>query len=168
MESTSMTPVEFRHALSHFATGVTIITTERSPGLVHGMTANSFTSVSLDPFLILVCIDRRAQMLPLLQRRGFFGVNVIREDQQALSEYFARPVEDSSVEAQLGIRYKWLGNGIPVLEDALMHIGCRVSATYPGGDHAIIVGEILSAEIYYGQPLLFFRSQYRRMSPLAE
>jgi flavin reductase (DIM6/NTAB) family NADH-FMN oxidoreductase RutF len=87
------TSSEFRLALGQFATGVTIVTAERAPGLVHGMTANSFTSVSLDPLLILICVSENAQLLPLIQRHGRFGVNILRDNQRAISEYFARTEE---------------------------------------------------------------------------
>src|SRR5437879_11168876 len=90
MPTSSLSSTEFRKALGHFSTGVTVITVEREPGKIHGMTANSFTSVSLDPMLILVCVDQRAKMLPLLQKKKKFGVSVLKQNKQAISVYLAQ------------------------------------------------------------------------------
>src|SRR5712664_4710989 len=84
MPTPQLTAFEFRKAMGHFTTGVTVVTVEREPGKVHGMTANSFTSVSLDPMLILVCVDQRAKMLPLLEKKKSFGVSVLKQNQQAV------------------------------------------------------------------------------------
>src|ERR1700682_4008798 len=91
MLTPQLTAFEFRKALGHFPTGVTVVTVEREPGKVHGMTANSFTSVSLDPLLILVCVDQNAQLLSFLKTRRRFGVNILSSNQKALSEHFAKP-----------------------------------------------------------------------------
>src|SRR5499433_247663 len=94
MSSAPLTSLDFRRALSQFATGVTVVTAECAPRRVHGMTANSFTSVSLDPPLISICVDERAHLLPFVKERGKFGVNVLKQDQQHWSEFFARPEQD--------------------------------------------------------------------------
>ena len=86
MTATPLPALEFRRALGHFATGVTVVTVEREAGQVHGMTANSFASVSLDPPLVSVCVDHRARLLPLLKEKQRFGVNVLKREQQAYSE----------------------------------------------------------------------------------
>jgi flavin reductase (DIM6/NTAB) family NADH-FMN oxidoreductase RutF len=160
------TPAEFRLACGQFATGVTVLTVERTPGKVHGMTANSVTSVSLDPLLLLICVDHRAQFLPMVKEKRRFGVNVLKENQQEISRYFARPEEKSEIEAQLGIRYRWTESGIPLLEGALAHMTCNVVASYIAGDHTIFIGEVASTEIFDGEPLLFFRGAYRRLASL--
>src|SRR5438552_8057463 len=90
MPTSSLSSSEFRKALGYFTTGVTVVTVEREPGKIHGMTANSFTSVSLDPMLILVCVDHRSIMYSLLQKKRQFGVSVLKQNQQAISEYFAK------------------------------------------------------------------------------
>src|SRR5260370_38045889 len=95
MPPTTPSTSEFRLALRQFATGVTVVTAERAPGQVHGMTANSFTSVSLDPLLVLICVSQTAQLLPLLKRRKRLGVDILKNHQQAISEYFA-PTEDNA------------------------------------------------------------------------
>jgi len=165
MNSTRITSSEFRLALGQFATGVTVVTVERASGRVHGMTANSFTSVSLDPPLILVCVDQKAQLLQLLKDRKRFGVSILKDDQEAISEYFAQTEESAEVEARLGIRYRWTETRIPLLEDALVHIACGVVASHVAGDHTVFIAEVESAEIYDGEPLLYLRGDYRRVAP---
>ena len=129
------------------------------------MTANSFASVSLDPFLVLICVDGRSHLLPLLKQNGAFGVSVLKEHQQALSVYFAQAEQTTESEAKLGIHYRWTQAGIPLLEDTIAQIVCRVVASYVAGDHTIFLGEVQSAELFAGEPLLFFRSQYRQLAP---
>jgi flavin reductase (DIM6/NTAB) family NADH-FMN oxidoreductase RutF len=96
MTATPLTATDFRHALGQFATGVTVVTAPRAPGQAYGMTANSFASVSLDALLILVCVDQRSHLLPLLKQNRFFGVNVLKEHQQPLSVYFAQLIKHRS------------------------------------------------------------------------
>src|SRR5467141_776068 len=119
MAISSLDPVTFRRVAGTFTTGVTVITVERDPGVVHGMTANSFTSVSLDPLLILVCVSHEARLLSFLKTQRRFGVNILREDQQALSEFFAKIEQTPEEDARLGIRYRWTSSGIPLLEGGL-------------------------------------------------
>jgi flavin reductase (DIM6/NTAB) family NADH-FMN oxidoreductase RutF len=165
MASTPPTATEFRLACSQFATGVTVVTAERAPGLVHGMTANSVTSVSLDPLLLLVCVAEQAKLLPLVKAKKRFGVNVLKENQQAISKYFAQTEENAEVEASLGIRFRWTPGGIPLLEDSLVHFACKVVASYIAGDHTIFIAEIESVEVFDGEPLLYFRGNYRAIAP---
>jgi len=165
MTAAPITTTDFRHVLGQFATGVTVITVERGPGSAYGMTANAFTSVALDPLLILVCVDQRSHLLPLLQQKRFFGVNVLKDTQQALSVYFAQPNQSPEAEAPLNIRYRWSPDGVPLVEDTLAHLVCRVVANYMAGDHTIFLGEVQTAELFPGDPLLFFRSQYRQIGP---
>lgn len=161
MAATHPTRGEFRLALGQFATGVTVITARRAPNQAHGMTANSFTSVSLDPLLILVCVCEDAQMLPLIKKEKRFGVSILKENQQATSEYFAQTKESAEIEARLGIRYRWTPSGIPLLEDALAHLTCEVVSSHVAGDHTIFIAEVTSVEVYGGEPLLYFRGYYR-------
>jgi flavin reductase (DIM6/NTAB) family NADH-FMN oxidoreductase RutF len=159
MAENSIPSLEFRHAMGHFATGVTVLTVEREDGSVHGMTANSFASVSLDPPLVSVCVDERAQILPLLKQRGRFGINVLRHDQQALSEFFARP--DQSAALQNGsVSFHWNQEKIPLLNDVLCWVSCRLFAAHPAGDHTIVIGEVHALRTFEGRPLLFYRGEY--------
>ena len=165
MAPTTPTTSEFRLALGQFATGVTVVTAERAPGCVHGMTANSFTSVSLDPLLILICVNQSAQLMPLVEQHKRFGVNILKDNQREISEYFARTEESAEMEKQLGVRYRWTKTGIPLLEDALVHLGCNVVASHVAGDHTIFIAEVESVEVYDGEPLLYLRGDYRNLAP---
>src|ERR1700722_19773000 len=113
--TTPANSLTFRQALGQFATGITVVTVEYEPGKVHGMTANSFTSVSLDPLLISVCVDQRAVMLPFLCEQKRFGVNVLKEHQQAISEFFAQPGQNEDTEDRLNIRFCNSPSGVPLL-----------------------------------------------------
>jgi flavin reductase len=160
MPTTSPAPDLFRRVMGSFPTGITVVTVEREPGQVHGMTANSFTSVSLDPLLILVCVDQDARLLSYLKTQRRFGVSILRDTQEQVSKHFAKPQQDPAEEARLGIRFQWTSSGIPLLEDALAHLSCNVAAQYMAGDHTIFVGEVESIELKEGQPLLYHRGKY--------
>lgn len=149
--------------MGSFPTGVTVVTAEREPGKVHGMTANSLTSVSLDPLLILICVDLKARLHGYLKAQRRFGVNILKDSQQPLSEFFAQPEQDPAEEARLGVRFCSTPSGIPLLEGVLAHIGCNVAAQYMSGDHSIFVAEVESLELYDGEPLVHYRGGYRRL-----
>src|SRR5882762_7115968 len=110
----SLVPSDFRKAMGCFATGVTVITVDQD-GEVHGMTANAFSSVSLDPFLVLVCVDHRARTHGHLHARKRFGINVLRSDQQAISEYYARAFENHQQAEEAGAIFERTAHGTPVL-----------------------------------------------------
>jgi flavin reductase (DIM6/NTAB) family NADH-FMN oxidoreductase RutF len=167
MASTSLNPELFRRVLGNFATGVTVITVEREPGQVHGMTANSFTSVSMNPFLVLVCVDQDARLLTFLKAQRRFGVSVLRSSQQVISEHFAKGEQESEAEKRLGIHFRWTETAVPLLEGALAHLVCNVIAEHPAGDHTVFLAEVESVDLNEGEPLLFYRGQYHRLGPLA-
>jgi flavin reductase (DIM6/NTAB) family NADH-FMN oxidoreductase RutF len=144
-----------------FATGVTIITVDLD-GEVHGMTANAFASVSLDPPLVLVCVDHAARTHAHLHTRKRFGVNVLTVAQRAISEYYARPVEEQ-VGDQAVARFDRTNHGTPVLQGALTYLECRLQSAHDAGDHTIFIAEVEDLTVRPGEPLLFFRSKYRRM-----
>jgi len=129
------------------------------------MTANSFASVSLEPLLVLICVDQQAKMLPLLQKKRRFGISVLTAEQQDLSRYFSRSEKSLEAEERLGIRYRCTKNGIPLLEGTIAQMACQVVATHVSGDHTIFVAEVQGVEIQGGEPLLFFRGKYRRLAP---
>ena len=163
MDSAPLTPQQFRRVVGHFATGITVITVEREPGQVHGMTANSFASVSLDPLLVLVCVDHNARLLSYLKVQRRFGVNILRETQQSTSEHFAKPLQDEEATERLGIKFRWTESGIPLLEDALAHLSCNVVAEHPAGDHTLFIAEVESMNTTEGEPLLYHMGKYRRL-----
>src|SRR5215472_11492609 len=135
MTATALTAREFRNALGQFATGVTVITVEKEPGQVFGMTANAFTSVSLNPMLILVCVEERAKILPLLHKKKHFGLSVLKQHQQAVSENFAQSVQHREAEERLAIQYRWTPSNVPVLEGTSLQMSCAVVAEHVAGDH---------------------------------
>ena len=155
-----VTADEFRAALGRFATGVTVVTVHTPEGGIHGMTANAFCSVSLRPPLVLVCIDQLAETYLHLRERGQFGVSVLKGDQEALSEFFADPERNPDAAYRLGIRYNAMKSGMPVLEDALANLDCRVVDEHAAGDHTIFVGAVREVRLGAGSPLLYFRGRY--------
>jgi flavin reductase (DIM6/NTAB) family NADH-FMN oxidoreductase RutF len=159
----SATQAEFRKAMGCFATGVTIITVDDN-GEVHGMTANAFASVSLDPLLVLVCVDQQARTHAHLHTKQRFGVNVLAEDQQAISEYYAHPPEAGSQPGpQIGAHFERTRHGTPVLHGALAYLECRLHKTQDAGDHTIFIAEVEDVVVRDGNPLLFFQGQYREI-----
>jgi flavin reductase (DIM6/NTAB) family NADH-FMN oxidoreductase RutF len=156
----SLTASDFRQAMGCFATGVTVITVDQD-GEVHGMTANAFTAVSLDPVLVLVCVDHRARTHAHLHARKRFGVNVLRNDQQTVSEYYARSAETHQRPEAAGARFDRTAQGTPVLQGALAYLECRLHSTQTAGDHTIFIAEVEEVVVRDGEPLLYFRSQYR-------
>jgi len=163
MSSSILSPQFFRRVVGHFATGITVITVEREPGQVHGMTANSFTSVSLDPLLILICVDHNARLMSFLKMQQRFGVNILKDTQRATSEHFAKPVQEPGSTEQLGIRFRWTVSGIPLLEDGLAHLACNVVAEHPAGDHSLFLAQVESMDEREGNPLLYHLGQYREV-----
>jgi flavin reductase (DIM6/NTAB) family NADH-FMN oxidoreductase RutF len=154
---------EFRKAMGCFATGVTIITLDLEAE-VHGMTANAFASVSLDPMLVLVCVDRRAATHAHLQAKKRFGINVLREDQRVISEYYARHERTHErAEQEAGARFDRTALGTPMLRGALAYLECRLHSAQDAGDHTIFIAEVEDAVVREGQPLIFFRGKYRRV-----
>lgn len=147
--------------MGSFATGVTIITVDVD-GEVHGMTANAVASVSLDPPLLLVCVDQSARTHAHLHARKRFGVNVLTQDQQAISQYYAQPVEEQVWDESVA-RFDRTAHGTPVLRGALTYLECRLTWTHDAGDHTIFIAEVEDVVVREGEPLLFFRSKYRQV-----
>jgi len=165
MGTAPVTALAFRQACGHFATGVTVVTAERAPGVVHGMTANSFTSVSLEPLLVLVCVAESAQMLGIINQRRCFGVNVLKAGQQAISEFFAQTEQPADAERALGVSFRWTPEGVPLLEKTLVQMVCNVVSTYVAGDHTIFLGEVATLDVFSGEPLIFYRGKYHDFPP---
>lgn len=159
-DTSSITPHEFRAALGRFSSGITVITVETAEGQVHGMTASSFCSVSLRPPLILVCIDHLAETYLHVRERGRFGVSILKEDQEALSEFFADPERNPDDARRLDIHYNLMNSGTPVLAHALAVLDCEVVQAHGAGDHTIFVGEVKEVSVAEGTPLLYFRGRY--------
>jgi flavin reductase (DIM6/NTAB) family NADH-FMN oxidoreductase RutF len=146
----------FRDALGTFATGVTIVSA-RSGDLVHGMTANGFMSVSLDPALIVVSIATKARMHDLLLAAGRYGVSVLARDQEPVSRHFAGRPQDGPDVQLLEVA------DVPLVDGALTHVVARVIDAHPAGDHTLFIGEVLHFEHRPGEPLIFHSGAYRRL-----
>jgi flavin reductase len=159
----SISQAKFREAMGSFATGVTVITVDYG-GEVQGMTANAFTSVSLDPLLVLVCVDHRARTHGHLHAKKRFGVNVLAENQRGISEYYARaaPMEQHA-DKEAGARFDRTIHGTPVLHGALVYLECRLQSAQDAGDHTIFIAEVEDVVVRQGDPLLYFRGKYRQI-----
>ena len=155
----------YRRVAGSFASGVTIITTGLE-GNYHGMTASSFSSLSLEPSLILVCVDLAAATLGAIDATGAFVVNILAEDQEDISRQFASRGAHNldRIEFELGEL------GIPLLQGSLAHFECRVARRHIEGDHVILVGEVVDGDIADGRndPLVYFRGSYRRLQSLPD
>jgi flavin reductase (DIM6/NTAB) family NADH-FMN oxidoreductase RutF len=153
-------PREIRRVMGHFATGVTIITTCGSDGTPYGLTANAFTSLSLDPPLCLVCVDRKAESFAHFYDSKVFTVNVLSREQEDLSNRFAKSGGDKFT----GVATVPGHHGAPLIAGALAHLECRITDTVEAGDHVIHVGGIEHVDISGGEPLLFFQGRYRTLA----
>jgi len=153
-------PSELRKVMGCFATGVTVITTRDQSGNPYGLTANAVTSLSLTPPLLLICVDRKAETFPHFFDSKIFMLNILAEDQEALSRRFAT----TGGEKFAGVACRIGHLGTPILEGTLGHIECRITETLEGGDHVIHIGEVEHAEARGGDPLLFFRGRYRHLT----
>ena len=163
----TLNPSDFRRAMACFATGVTIITVDlegEGHGEVHGMTANAFASVSLDPLLVLVCVDHSARTHAHLHAKKRFGINVLSAEQRAISEYYARPDRTHErAETEAGARFVRTAHGTPMLDGSLAYLECRLHSAQEAGDHTIFIAEVEDVVVHDGDPLLFFRGEYRRV-----
>jgi flavin reductase (DIM6/NTAB) family NADH-FMN oxidoreductase RutF len=156
---------DFRQAMGCFATGVTVITVDYE-GEVQGMTANAFTSVSLDPLLVLVCVDHEARTHAHLRARKRFGINVLSEQQRAVSEHYARPDRDPArAEQEAGARFDRTPHGTPMLRGGLAYLECVLQSAQDAGDHTIFIAEVEEVVVREGNPLLYFKSSYRTIGP---
>ena len=157
----SLNTADFRKAIGCFATGVTIITLDLDDE-IHGMTANAFASVSLDPMLVLVCVDHTTRTHAHLHEKKRFGINVLCEDQRAISDYYARSERvHERAEAEAGARFDRTSHGTPILHGALAYLECRLQSAEQAGDHSIFIAEVEDVVVGTGNPLLFFRGKYR-------
>jgi flavin reductase (DIM6/NTAB) family NADH-FMN oxidoreductase RutF len=159
-------PRDYRDTLGLFASGVTVVAVVHDDDELHAMTANAVTALSLDPPLVIFCLAKRARMVDELKRANGFSLNILREDQQALSNYFAGRWSEAG--PPLFRFVAWQGG--PRLEGSIGAIACRLHAVLEGGDHFIIIGRVIG--LYQApeprRPLLFFSGTYHRLDPEAE
>lgn len=163
IDSGRLRPVDaalYRQTCARFATGITVVTVIDEHGHPHGMTVNSFSSVSLDPPLVLVSIDLRNALLGHFLSTRFFAINILAEDQQHLSRRFSSPSENRFH----GVTWRLGETGVPLLEGVLAQLECAVSQTFEAGDHTVLVGEVRFAGYSDGRPLVYFGSEYQNLS----
>jgi flavin reductase (DIM6/NTAB) family NADH-FMN oxidoreductase RutF len=150
---------DFRYVLGHFASGVTVVTTTDADDRPAGLTASAFTSVSLDPPLILICVDHKSQTYPALLERGRFAINILGVEQSDVSRRFASITLDKFD----AITWHMSPFGLPLIDGALAHLECTTANTHVEGDHTIFVGLIEHATATDGEPLMYFRGKYQRL-----
>jgi 3-hydroxy-9,10-secoandrosta-1,3,5(10)-triene-9,17-dione monooxygenase reductase component len=160
----SIDELDFRRVLGQFATGVTVVTTRDAQGRPFGLTVNAFCSVSLEPPLVLVCIDRRSEAHPGFSQTGAFNVSVLAEGQEEISRRFAgrRKPKFEGIDLPPG------SNGVPLVDGALAFMECRVVGAHAAGDHTIYLGEVLRLGSREGRPLVYHGSAYRKLDPDAQ
>jgi flavin reductase (DIM6/NTAB) family NADH-FMN oxidoreductase RutF len=159
--SSSIDGTTFRQALSKLAAGVSVITTSDAQGAVYGLTATAVTSLSLDPPLVLACINRRSRMAAVLEAGVPFSVNFLSADQEQIARQFARP----GPEKFAGVAYHLSAHGSPQIAGTLASVECVLHDTYPGGDHTIVVGRVVDVQLGTPDaPLLYFRHQFLHLS----
>lgn len=150
----------FRQVMGHFVTGVTIVASQREGGEPCGLTANAVASVSLDPLLVLVCVDRKAASHDCVISSGRFAISVLSAEDEGLARRFSEPQGPDKFE---GVRI-WRGvSGSPILESAVAWLDCRIWRVVEAGDHSIVLGEALEGGVAGGAPLLFYRGECRRL-----
>jgi len=152
----------YRQVMGNWGTGVTVVTTKDGNGKPYGLTVSSFTSVSMDPILVLVCLDDRLSGLQFFKNSMNFGVSILSEAQQEASRLFAK--KDTVRPPELYFNGE---TGIPLIRDSLVTLECETVDIYPGGDHSIFLGKVLAAELHGAmqgsKPLLYFRGKYERL-----
>lgn len=154
----TVSDMEFKSVMGRFPTGVTVVTTcdgDRPAGL----TVNAFASISLDPPLVMVSIDKRSHLHDLVAHVGFFAANILGADQQDLSRRFAGQTGDRNDRFRQ-TPYHAGKTGAPVLDEAIAHVECRVVEVYSAGDHSIFLGQVEALGASVGEPLVYYRARY--------
>ena len=154
---------KFRKIMGHFATGVTVVTARSRSGEAVGLTVNAFTSVSLDPLLVLVCVHREASTHDPLLESGYFAINMLGRSQEHLGVRFAVAEDEDRF---LGLDTITGPMGSPILLGSMAWLECRVKDVIPGGDHSIVLGEVVEGEVLGGEPLMFFRGDFLSFPPV--
>ena len=152
-------PALFRSVLGRFASGVTVVTARDSARTDHGMTVSAFCSLSLDPLLVLICVEHNTVLHPVLAQASQFAVNMLASGQESISRRFSEQIDDRFE----GIGYTRGITGCAILGGILGYLECDIDARYPGGDHTIIVGRVIAAAAHKGSPLLYYRGGYAQL-----
>jgi len=152
-------PEEFRSALSQFASGVTVVTTRDAHGKKHGITVSAFCSVSLEPPMVLICIEKSTGSHYAFGESGAFVVNILASSQSDVSEHFASRVDEKFGDVEHTLNE----DGVPVLTDAIATLRCTLRHSLDGGDHSIFVGLVETVEVKGGSPLIYFDRGYHEL-----
>jgi flavin reductase (DIM6/NTAB) family NADH-FMN oxidoreductase RutF len=151
---------QFKLAMSHFASGVTVVSTEHEE-TPYGMTVASFASLSLNPPLVLICIEKTVKSHDAIAAAGKFGVSMLAQEQSEISNRFAsKKIDDRFA----GVAWSRGELGMPLIDGAICALECTVQSQLPGGDHTIFVGEVASVRTHEAQPLVYYRSGYRELA----
>ena len=150
-------PIDFRRCCAQFATGVCVAGVITPDGVPHGLTVNSFTSVSLDPPMILICLDHSSGVIDWFRQSEHFGISILEEAQRETSDRFARQGEDRFE----GVAWHLGHTKVPLLDNALGSMECRVTQLVRAGDHDVFIAEVVRASLAGGRPLIYFNSGYR-------
>lgn len=152
-------PDLFRSVLGRFAASVTVLSARDASGADHGMTVSAFSSVSLEPPLILACVDKTASIFPTILKTDFIGLSILSEEQESCSRRFAEKDADrfDDLPVQRG------EHGVALLVGAVAHLECRIVARHDGGDHTIFVASVEKATAFHGRPLLYYRGGYAQL-----
>jgi len=154
-----VTSAEFRRACGRFSTGIAIASVLDAQGTPHGLTVSSFTSASLEPPLVLICLGHRVSVIDAFRASAHFGINVLAENQRDLAERFSRKGQDRFD----ALNWRRGETGVPILAGVLAAIECAVRQRFTAGDHDVFVGEMVGARVAGGAPLIHFASHYRRL-----
>ncbi|MGD9630562.1 MAG: flavin reductase family protein [Pyrinomonadaceae bacterium] len=157
-----VSPNEFRSALSRFASGITVVTTKDDSGKFYGITVSAFCSVSLEPPLVLICIEKLSGSHSALLESSRFTVNILAAGDEGLSEHFAS-ILDEKFE---GIAYEVDDHGLPFLPSSIARLECSVFRTLDGGDHSVFLGLVEGVSVHDAEtdPLLYFQGGYREIA----
>jgi len=154
----------YRSLIGEFATGVAVVTTNVD-GRLHGMTANAICSLSLEPLQLLVCVDRESNCYRQMQGAEAFGLSILASDQEEISNTFARTTAPEAG-SLLGVAFRQGCLSEPLIENALAHLECRIAERIDGGDHIIVIGDVVAGErLRDAEPLLFYGGRYARLAP---
>lgn len=160
-----VSPDIFKAAMRRFPTGVTIVTTTGKDGVAHGFTANAFASVTADPPMLLICVNRASNSHPLIAAAGFFCVNLLTMEQQPVAERFARAATEDRFS---GLGWRKGATGAPVLDGSLAYFDCTLAEEHTTGTHTIFLGNVLDAGAFDGSPLGYFDGGYHDFSLLTK
>ena len=162
-------PDRYREVMGHFATGISVVTALEG-SRPHGITVNAFSSVSLDPALVMVALDRRRYITPIVRDAGRYAVNVLGADQQALSDCFAHAPVSPGREAFCGAAWQAGPTGLPLIDGSIATLECTIVETFSAGDHDLFIGRVDSLEQHDEDvaPLLYYRRRYLRIEQGAD